>query len=272
MKWVAPIISSVLFACGSGSPTPESSSLRFPLKDPANGKTSPSLGRSATAQNVDDLLATLGRDGSSLTASPGPSASLTGYGQPLPQGLTCGLSYTDGYGIVAKNTCNGIPTMELVPSSGIGVCYSGFSRCEGCNCIGSPDTQCFPTPFFPYPIDTRDPYIYACQAYEPDGLLVQAGPGFVRIWDNDSGVGYTPGEYYLPGPFGFWHQELVDGTTDVTLSDTFVLPKGTACGLHYPFLPAGFTQFHNRTCMGYNPAKAFGWELDDLNSCQYRTG
>jgi hypothetical protein len=223
-KWAAPIVSSVLFACA------------------AESQPAPVTGE---------------RSDSSLRAAPQASAALTGVDQLLPQGLTCGLSYTDSTGIQAKNTCMGVPTMQIVPDTGTGTCYSGWPDCRGCDCIGSPAIVCggVPIPYNQYPV-------YQCTAHLGPGMFIQNAPGFTPIWDNDTGVGFSWDNYTTySGPWGFWHQELLDGTTDIDKSDSFVLPKGTACGLHNPYVP--WPDHRNRTCMGYNPAKWFGWETDD---------
>jgi hypothetical protein len=69
-----------------------------------------------------------------------------------------------------------------------------------------------------------------------------AAPGYVWVSDGDRGH---------PEKWGYWHQELAAGTTDTTQASNFLLPRGAACGFHHSGNSPG------RTCMGFNPSKAF---------------
>jgi hypothetical protein len=87
---------------------------------------------------------------------------------------------------------------------------------------------------------------------KPDGsqFTWQAADGWVNLSDGDKGNNQN---------YGFYHQELKSyggGTKDLTVSDKFRLPRGTACGFHHtqntpPQLVAGE---RTSTCMGNDPA------------------
>jgi hypothetical protein len=78
---------------------------------------------------------------------------------------------------------------------------------------------------------------------------VQAASGWLTQSDGDMGDSAN---------YGFYHQELTapgGGVTDLSVSDKFKLPRGTACGFHHtkntPFNP---NRGHQSTCMGQDPA------------------
>jgi len=87
-------------------------------------------------------------------------------------------------------------------------------------------------------------------------------PNYTMVWDKDNGFLYTTGRAY-----GFAHQELkacdpppapqncLAGGLSVAISGqdskNFVLPQGAICGFHHTAFTPG------RTCMGYNPTRAF---------------
>lgn len=100
---------------------------------------------------------------------------------------------------------------------------------------------------------------------DPSGnsFTVQAADGWVTMSDGDIGNSAN---------FGFYHQELRElggGSTDLSVSDRFKLPRGTVCGFHHtrntPFDPlVAFRSGKASTCMGLDPANGscpVGWAI-----------
>jgi hypothetical protein len=145
----------------------------------------------------------------------------------LPEGLTCGLTYFADGEIRENNSCNGVPTFTLF--GGLATCYGYDQYCSPCQCL-----------------DLCDPVRFTCTIYS---LYYgpQAAPGYAWVFDGDFGA--SSGD-------GFYHQRLVNGVTDPAQASTFVLPHGTACGLHHTHNSPGLT------CMGFDAAKGLGLDQD----------
>jgi Ricin-type beta-trefoil lectin domain len=91
---------------------------------------------------------------------------------------------------------------------------------------------------------------------------VHAAPGWLTMSDGDKGSDRD---------FGFYHQELSApsmSVSDTSVSDRFVLPRGTACGFHHtrntPFsVMQRFALGNASTCMGHDPGQGDcpgGWQ------------
>jgi hypothetical protein len=93
-------------------------------------------------------------------------------------------------------------------------------------------------------------------------FAVHAAPGWLTMSDGDRGNDRN---------FGFYHQELSAPSaslSDTSVSDRFVLPKGTACGFHHTRNTAynvmqRFNLGNASSCMGHDPAQRdcpTGWQ------------
>src|SRR5262249_16812086 len=85
---------------------------------------------------------------------------------------------------------------------------------------------------------------------DENSFMVQAAPGWLT---------QTRGDYGKSRKFGFHPQKLTaarGGVTDVSVSDKFKLPSGTACGFHHTRnTPFNFMAGPQSTCMGQDPAR-----------------
>jgi len=153
---------------------------------------------------------------------------------PLPQGLTCGVSYVDysclifGQGctpfLSLNNSCNGVQTIKF----GKQICPSFGSGCGNCNC--DPQTC----------IDNPNENTSYCTS---TGVNRYAASGWANVSDRDWGNQVQAGIY---------HQELVNGDGDSTHSTSFAIPRGATCGFHHTIFSPG------HMCLGYNPGKVPG--------------
>jgi hypothetical protein len=67
-------------------------------------------------------------------------------------------------------------------------------------------------------------------------------PDYYVFFDGDIGI---------EAQHGYYHQELNNGMVYPADSTHFVLPQGAVCGFHHTGNSPG------RTCMGFNPSRAF---------------
>lgn len=163
--------------------------------------------------------------------------------QSLPQGLTCGLSYREqscnpigtdcSESVPEDNTCNGVHTAAPISKQVTCHCQiiNGTSNCY--------DTNNHPTSNCDTPCDGAT---LTCLTTVSTGTEGNAATGYTNVVDGDVGENSF---------FGYRHQELVGGETNVSLADSFSLPEGAVCGFHHTGNSPG------RTCMGYNPSRAF---------------
>jgi len=180
----------------------------------------------------------------------------------LPQGLTGGVAHVNHdceVNVLAIARLAGAaigPLRGVIDCAGVGGCVNGVV--SGVNGIvnaisGTNFLTCGPPNVF------RSGGVAAVGAassvqtllLDPGGgnFTVQAANGWLTQSDGDFGNGRN---------FGFYHQEITapgGGVTDLSVSEKFKLPRGTACGFHHTSnTPYNYLAGRHSTCMGQDPA------------------
>jgi hypothetical protein len=186
----------------------------------------------------------------------------------LPQGLTGGIAHVN-------HDCN----VNLAAIALLGARAVGVLNCSGeLGCVanavsttaevimaaqGTSFLTCGPPSVFrsgSVTVSGGRPVPTLLLSTDGGSFTVQAAAGWLTQSDGDIGDNRN---------FGFYHQELTaagGGVTDVSVSDKFKLPRGTACGFHHtrntPFNSMAGPQ---STCMGQDQALTGqcpnGWSL-----------